>query len=148
MKKLLGLTFVLTSMVALSAPQGSKDETATMNITATVIEPLTVEAQPMAFGRIIKGIEGKATSTFTITGEEGAQVNFMIPASTDLTSKVGNKTMTVNFTTKNDGNFKRNGDGNGTLATGSNIVTVTGTIPNTDQTGTFEGTLVATVRYN
>lgn len=74
MKKILIFSFLLTtSAISFSALENSAVES-TMNITATIIKPLTVQAEPLNFGRLIPGVFGQARSTFTLKGEKNSRV--------------------------------------------------------------------------
>lgn len=75
MKKILIFSFLLaTSATSFSALENSAVES-TMNITATIIKPLTVKSNgPLDFKTLLPGVLGSARSSFTIDGEENARV--------------------------------------------------------------------------
>ena len=75
MKKKLIFSFLLaTSIISYSSLENSSVES-TMNITATIIKPLTVKSDgPLNFNTLLPGVLGTARSSFTITGEENSKV--------------------------------------------------------------------------
>ncbi|MGL4865645.1 MAG: hypothetical protein ACRC4T_21320 [Cetobacterium sp.] len=75
MKKILIFSFLLaTSAVSYSSLESSSVES-TMNITATIIKPLTVKTNgPLDFKTLLPGVLGSARSSFSITGEENTRV--------------------------------------------------------------------------
>ncbi|MGL4672602.1 DUF4402 domain-containing protein [Cetobacterium sp.] len=143
MKKLLMLLSLTLAVSAFAAPQGDSEKSADMNITARVIDPLTVVAEPMEFGDIIKGSTATADADFTIKGEASQGITLTIDSIAKLTttdgkelpislSNVGNGVMSLNLDT--DGNYVRNiiGTLNPTAATAS---------------GEYSGTITARVQY-
>ncbi|WP_281700308.1 hypothetical protein [Cetobacterium somerae] len=75
MKKILIFSFLLAATsISYSALENSAVES-TMNITATIIKPLTVQSNgPLEFGTLLPGVFGDARSTFTLKGEENSRV--------------------------------------------------------------------------
>lgn len=75
MKKILMFSFLLaTSTISYSSLQNSTVE-GTMNITATIITPLTIQAdKDLDFGNILPSAVNHAFSSFTIKGEKNARV--------------------------------------------------------------------------
>ncbi|MEG0235384.1 MAG: hypothetical protein RR523_02215 [Cetobacterium sp.] len=75
MKKILIFSFLLAATsVTYSSLENSAVES-TMNITATIIKPLTVQSNgPLEFGTLLPGVFGDARSTFTLKGEENSRV--------------------------------------------------------------------------
>lgn len=142
MKKLitlLSLTMAMTAFGATTTPQGNTEKTGDMNITATVIRPLTVTAQPMAFNKVIQGATASANSNFTITGENSENIKVTIPETVTLTN--GQNTLNVAITRTIPTNL---GD------TGTITVPVSGSITTSTSTATgeYSGTLTARVQYN
>ncbi|MCQ8213508.1 hypothetical protein NON08_13455 [Cetobacterium somerae] len=75
MKKILICSFLLAiSSFSYSSEEGY-DAEATMNITATIIKPLTVQSNgPLEFGTLLPGTIGTSRSSFTIDGEKYSKV--------------------------------------------------------------------------
>ncbi|MGL4538850.1 MAG: DUF4402 domain-containing protein [Cetobacterium sp.] len=139
MKKLLILLSLTTAMTAFGAPHGNSVESATMNINATVIRPLTVEAENMEFGRVIQGSEATATARYTITGEPGQPITIELSAPTELINKANNSKLPITLTYTKPTQIANNGDAsfdiNGELT------------PETTHSGVYEGQVVARVQY-
>ena len=141
MKKLLILLSLTTAMTAFGiAPQGNTVEESNMDVTATVIKPLTVEATEMEFGRVIQGNNATASSNYKISGEKGELISVEIPSTVELTSTTGDKmTATIEYQ-----NLPTSIGANG-----SSIASVDGHLEvSSDQAvGTYTGTLTARVQY-
>ncbi|MCQ9627455.1 hypothetical protein [Cetobacterium somerae] len=75
MKKILIFSFLLAATsISYSALENSAVES-TMNITATIIKPLTVQVDgALDFGNILASSTSHAYSSFTVKGEENAKV--------------------------------------------------------------------------
>lgn len=97
MKRILLLAAMLSSVVLAQGETSSKNE-ATMNISARVIKPLTVEKSgDLDFGTLVQGEFKGARAHFIVTGEPGEQVevtydgiqeydennNFIVPLSNE-----------------------------------------------------------------
>ncbi|MGL5314296.1 MAG: DUF4402 domain-containing protein [Peptostreptococcaceae bacterium] len=143
MKKLLTLLSLTLSMTAFAAPQGNDDVNGNMNVTARVIAPLTItQTGDLAFGNIIKGKSADATSSYSITGEGGAGINFTISETLELTHDTrSNEKLIVQITPTIPTNL--NDDGTASLGIAGVI-----DIPENQLSGSYSGTLVAAVRYN
>ncbi|MEG0135555.1 MAG: DUF4402 domain-containing protein [Cetobacterium sp.] len=142
MKKLitlLSLTMAMTAFGVTTAPQGNEEKTGDMNISAIIITPLTVRAGEMAFGRVIQGSEATATANFIIAGEKDENITVTIPETVTLT----NGENTLNVAIARDIPTNLGTTGTITVPVNGSIVTSSSTT-----TGTYEGTLTATVRYN
>lgn len=139
MKKLITLLSLTMAMAAFGAPQGDVEKTGDMNITATVIKPLTVTAQPMAFNKVIQGATATAKANFTIKGESRENITVTIPETVTLTN--GKNSLNVAITRTIPTNL---GDA------GEVTVPVNGSIEtsNSTATGEYSGTLIARVQYN
>ena len=123
-----------------TTPQGNTLKSTSMNVSARVIAPLTINATPMEFGDIIKGTEATAEGTYTITGENNQLFTFSITPITHLTN--GSHTLTIELDGINDLPDRiTNGD---TLTH-----TLTGTLRPSETTvaGTYTGTITATIIY-
>ncbi|MBC2850818.1 DUF4402 domain-containing protein [Cetobacterium sp. 8H] len=149
MKKLITLLSLTMAMTAFGAPQGNTEKTGDMKITATVITPLTVVAQPMQFNKIIKGtttpVTATATANFSITGEQGETVTVTIPNTVTLINKANNQNqlaVAISGTTGEPTAMN--------LETSTISIPVTGTITTNSSTATgeYEGNLTARVTYN
>ncbi|MGL5989379.1 DUF4402 domain-containing protein [Cetobacterium sp.] len=143
MKKLLMLLSLTLAVSAFGAPQGDSQQSADMKITARVIDPLTVVAEPMQFGDIIKGTTANADSTFTIKGEPSQGITLTIDGINELSNANGDKLAivlkgfvngTVKTTLANDGNLVKKIEGS--LTPDLNTVS-----------GEYSGTLTARVQY-
>ncbi|MHA4990715.1 hypothetical protein [Cetobacterium somerae] len=74
MKKILISSLLLMSSLSYSSLENSAVESS-MNITATIIKPLTVQSNgPLDFGNILPATTSHAYSSFTVKGEENANV--------------------------------------------------------------------------
>lgn len=118
MKKILIFSFLLiASAISYSSLENSTVES-TMNITATIIKPLTVQSNgPLEFGTLLPGVLGAARSSFTIDGEENSRVkitfngleaeddNFGVPITLDGSS---NDSFMVYFNCTTDSQEKIN----------------------------------------
>lgn len=139
MKKLITLLSLTLASSAFALTNG--DASANMNITARVIQPLTVKAEKMDFGKIIKGSTATSDSRFLVSGESGEKVSIDIPKTASLIGP-NNENIEVAIKTTNAGQQ--------TLSATATEVGIHGTLPTTDKTvtGTYAGTLTASVRYN
>ncbi|MEG0300877.1 DUF4402 domain-containing protein [Cetobacterium sp.] len=143
MKKLITLLSLTMAMTAFGAtttpPQGNTEKSGDMNITATVITPLRVNAEPMVFGKVIQGTKATANANFTITGEKGENITVNIPETVTLESD--ENTLNVAIARNIPTNL-------GT--TGTITVPVNGSIETNSSTATgeYSGTLTARVTYN
>ncbi|MGL6024715.1 MAG: hypothetical protein ACRC0F_08870 [Cetobacterium sp.] len=144
MKKLLTLLSLALTVSAFGAPTGNKEESATMNVTATVIRPLTIKATDMAFGTIIQGTKANATGTYTLAGEPGAQVDITADIPEFLSNEVTRTGLPISFTGLSKQKQALTLDGNGNF-----VIDITGSVnPTTDTvTGEYKGTIVARVQY-
>lgn len=143
MKKLLILLSLTTAMTAFGAtPQGNTEEAATMNVTATVIKPLTiVKTGDMDFGNIIQGTNtNTADSSYTITGEKGQPIVVTIDDSVLLSNEKARTSLVVGIKTQLPKSLDTNGNAN---------VSVQGflNVPKEQHVGTYTGTLTARVQY-
>ncbi|MGL5051816.1 MAG: DUF4402 domain-containing protein [Fusobacteriaceae bacterium] len=141
MKKLLMLLSLTLAVSAFGAPQGDSQQSADMEITARVIDPLTVVAEPMQFGDIIKGTTAEALGTFTIKGEPNQSMKFTIDSTASLKGP-DNNTLAISFDGLDDLPTSVNADGKiihsikGILTPNANTVS-----------GEYSGTLTARVQY-
>lgn len=81
-KHILFLSLILSISSFSSANGADKNENSNekMNITATVIEPLTVVSKgDINFGNILPGSVTSASSGYTITGEKDAKIEITFP---------------------------------------------------------------------
>lgn len=141
MKKLLILLSLTTAMTAFGAPQGNSEDSATMNINATVIKPLTITAKDMKFGTVIQGTRATATGEYTIDGEPGEKFEVTLSDLQSLKRTGSDDTLDISFA-----NFviPHNLDGSGKAS--FNMV---GTISPTNETltGEYTGSITARVQY-
>ncbi len=140
MKKLLILLSLTTAMTAFGAPHGNTEEAATMNVTATVIKPLTiVKTGDMDFGNIIQGTNTTTDSGYTITGEKGQPIIVTIDDSV-LSNEKARTSLVVGIKTQLPKSLDTNGNAN---------VSVQGflNVPKEQHVGTYTGTLTARVQY-
>jgi|GEM_PF-3466661 len=140
MKKLLILLSLTTAITTFGAPVGNTLNESNMDVTATVIKPLTVEATKMEFGKVIQGSNAIASSSYKISGEEGELISVEIPSSVELTSTTGDKmTATIEYR-----NLPTSIGANG-----STIAAVDGhlRVASDQAVGTYSGTLTARVQY-
>ena len=131
MKKLLILLSLTTAMTAFGAPHGNTEEAATMNVTATVIKPLTiVKTGDMDFGNIIQGTNTTTDSGYTVT----------IDDSVLLSNEKAKTSLVVGIKTQLPKSLDTNGNAN---------VSVQGflNVPKEQHVGTYTGTLTARVQY-
>lgn len=149
MKKLLILLSLTTAMTAFAdapttlpaskAPQGNTEKYDTMNITATVITPLTVRASTMEFGRVIQGAKANAIGRYTITGEPGQDITVELTTPSQLKNTSNNTTLAITLTYAAPTQIADNGDAsfniNGELT------------PDTNHSGVYEGEIIARVQY-
>ena len=161
MKKILIFSFLLaTSAISYSALDNSAVES-TMNITATIIKPLTVQADgALDFGNILASSTSHAYSSFTVKGEENAKVkisfdnlssdgsSFTVPIYSNSKDFFN---ITFNCTTKNSpGNFL-NHTNNTILLTdgGESTLSIAATAqPRKDQTpGKYTGQITMRATY-
>lgn len=140
MKKLLLLLSLTTAMTAFGAPQVNPKEEGKMDVTATVISPLTVIASKMEFGKIIQGSSAKASSEYQIKGETGELITVEIPDKVELTSNSGDK-MTAKITYKNLPTSI--GDNGSSTAAIDGHLDITPDQP----VGNYSGVLIARVQY-
>ncbi|MCQ9628454.1 DUF4402 domain-containing protein [Cetobacterium somerae] len=141
MKKLLILLSLTTAMTAFGAPHGNTEEAATMNVTATVIKPLTiVKTGDMDFGNIIQGTNTTTDSGYTITGEKGQPIIVTIDDSVLLSNEKAKTSLVVGIKTQLPKSLDTNGNAN---------VSVQGflNVPKEQHVGTYTGTLTARVQY-
>lgn len=140
MKKLLILLSLTTATTAFGAPQGNSINKGDMEITATVIKPLTVIATSMEFGQVIQGSKTTASSNYQITGEKGQPITIEIPSTVELASISGD-TMTATIEYKNLPNSIGE--------SGSTNVAVNGhlNVASEQAVGNYTGTLTARVQY-
>ena len=141
MKKLLILLSLTTAMTAFVAPHGNTEEAATMNVTATVIKPLTiVKTGDMDFGNIIQGTNTTTDSGYTITGEKGQPIIVTIDDSVLLSNEKAKTSLVVGIKTQLPKSLDTNGNAN---------VSVQGflNVPKEQHVGTYTGTLTARVQY-
>ena len=141
MKKLLILLSLTTSMTAFGAPHGNTEKAATMNVTATVIKPLTiVKTGDMDFGNIIQGTNTTTDSGYTITGEKGQPIIVTIDDSVLLSIEKAKTSLVVGIKTQLPKSLDTNGNAN---------VSVQGflNVPKEQHVGTYTGTLTARVQY-
>lgn len=141
MKKLLILLSLTTAMTAFGAPHGNTEEAATMNVTATVIKPLTiVKTGDMDFGNIIQGTNTTTDSGYTITGEKGQPIIVTIDDSVLLSNEKARTSLVVGIKTQLPKSLDTNGNAN---------VSVQGflNVPKEQHVGTYTGTLTARVQY-
>ena len=141
MKKLLILLSLTTSMTAFGAPHGNTEKAATMNVTATVIKPLTiVKTGDMDFGNIIQGTNTTTDSGYTITGEKGQPIIVTIDDSVLLSNEKAKTSLVVGIKTQLPKSLDTNGNAN---------VSVQGflNVPKEQHVGTYTGTLTARVQY-
>ena len=150
MKKLLILLSLTTAMTAFAdtpttlpaskGPQGNAEKSATMNINATVIRPLTVEAENMEFGRVIQGTEATATAKYTIKGEPNQAITITIDKPTELTNPTNKVNLPITLTHNEPNVLDNSGDAS---------FDINGSItPSNKHLGAYTGTIVATVIYN
>ncbi|WP_298065362.1 DUF4402 domain-containing protein [uncultured Cetobacterium sp.] len=141
MKKLLILLSLTTAITAFGAPHGNTEKAATMNVTATVIKPLTiVKTGDMDFGNIIQGTNTTADSGYTITGEKGQPIIITIDDSVSLSNAMSKTPLVVGIKTQLPNSLDKDGNAH---------VSVQGflTVPNNQTVGTYTGTLTARVQY-
>lgn len=144
MKKLLILLSLTTAMTAFGAPQGNTEETATMNINATVIKPLTVSViKSMEFGTVIQNNTATATGQYLIDGEPGEKVTVTTTFPEVLYNKTSRSNLPIqlNIPMPLTG-YTLNEDGKLPLSIHGSI-TPTKETP----TGTYEGQITARVQY-
>ncbi len=146
MKKLITLLSLTMAMTAFGAPQGNTDKEGKMNITAEVIQPLTVTAdKDMDFGKVIQGNTATAESKFIITGESGENITVTIPEKVTLSNTKSNQNKLNVLITKRGLSTTNLGP------SGSIEIPVYGLITPTKEntpTGTYTGEFTAQVRYN
>ncbi|MGL4671685.1 hypothetical protein [Cetobacterium sp.] len=143
MKKLLTLLSLTLSMTAFAAPQGNSEQSATMNINATVIKPLRIQVtQNMDFGTVIQGSSAEATGTYKITGEPGQGITINTTLPEGLTNNINKAILPIAFNsiTKNIEGLNQNGEF---------YFNITGTIEPTEgtQIGNYTGEIIARVQY-
>ncbi|MGL4999847.1 MAG: DUF4402 domain-containing protein [Cetobacterium sp.] len=142
MKKLLMLLSLTLAVSAFGAPQGNSEQSATMNISATVIKPLTIEKiTDMEFGSIIQGSKANATSGYSIKGEAGQSIAITIDSSVLLTHETTKSSIIVGIRTSPPHSLDKNG--NATLSVDGFLETTSN-----QEIGKYNGTLVAKVQYN
>ncbi|WP_297431930.1 hypothetical protein [uncultured Cetobacterium sp.] len=144
MKKLLILLSLTTAMTAFGTTLQGSEDSATMNINATVIKPLTVTVvDHMNFGTVIQGNEATATGKYSIEGHPGETVFITTTLPTTLTNNITKSGLGITFDTNISLNVNKL-DANGKLP-----FDITGTITPTTSTptGTYEGQIVARVQY-
>ncbi|MGL6130528.1 MAG: hypothetical protein ACRCZ9_02800 [Fusobacteriaceae bacterium] len=142
MKKLLTLLSLALTVSAFGAPTGNESKEATMNVTATVIKPLTIiVAQDMSFGTIIQGTEAKATGIYTLAGEPGAKVDIKTTFPEALSNNVSRSELPITFTALNN-DYSLDNSGNLSVNINGSVTPTTATV-----TGLYEGTIVARVQY-
>ncbi len=149
MKKLLLLTLAI-SAVSFAAPAGNSDQSASMNIKARIIKPLTVETNgDIDFGKVIQGAEATSTGKqFTISGEKAENVIVTINDqsnldSIQLTSTATQDKLTVDLEGANGGTITLDGNGNHTLPITAKITTANSNVA----PATYQGTLTTKVIY-
>lgn len=77
--RLLAGAATLALTATLGATPGIAQETATMDVSATVAQDCSLTVQgPLAFGDIVPGDEGSASSSFTVDCASGGEVNIEI----------------------------------------------------------------------
>ena len=129
------------AMTTFAAPHGNEEKSATMNITATVIKPLTIaKTGDMDFGNIIQGTTATADSGYTITGEKGQPIIVTIDNSVLLSNQKAKTSLAVGIKTQLPKSLDKDGNAN---------VSVQGflNVPKDQHVGTYTGTLVARVQY-
>ena len=141
MKKLLTLLSLTMAMTAFgtTTPQGNEEKSATMNITATVIKPLTIEkTQDMTFGNIIQEKEAKATGRYRITGEPNQGITITVTPLQALTG--ANDSLAIRLDSTLPTNIDESGDAS---------FDIVGTItPSSTNLGYYSGSITAKVVYN
>ncbi len=140
MKKLLILLSLTTAITTLGAPSGNSVNKGDMEITATVIKPLTVIATSMEFGQVIQGSKTTASSNYQITGEKGQPITIEIPNTVELASISGD-TMVATIEYRNLPNSIGE--------SGSTNFNVYGDlkVASEQAVGNYTGTLTARVQY-
>ncbi|MGL5053925.1 MAG: hypothetical protein ACRC5W_10100 [Cetobacterium sp.] len=99
MKKILIFSFLLGITSLGYSDTGSSSSEATMNITATVIKPLTIKSDgPLNFGILVAGNLNTARSTFSIEGDKNSSVKISFEG---LTSNGATFTTPI-YLTKNE----------------------------------------------
>ncbi|MGL4987746.1 MAG: hypothetical protein ACRCZO_20340 [Cetobacterium sp.] len=145
MKKLLTLLSLALTVSAFGAPTGNKEESATMNVTATVIKPLTIKVtKDMAFGTIIQGTKADATGAYAVAGEPGATVDITTTLPKTLTNATRSAGLDIDFEGLSEGKTSLTLNESGNLA-----LNINGSInPTTDTpTGEYSGEIIARVQY-
>lgn len=140
MKKLL-LGLLALSTVAF----GSNSEVSgTMNVTATIIKPLTIVANSdMEFGKLMQGVKEVANAKFNITGESMNGISVTYDKNVVLRhSEDRNQTINVTITDYFNPTHLNN--------EGKSEITLHGTIDvsQNQMPGNYSGELVAKVMYN
>ncbi|MGL4672601.1 DUF4402 domain-containing protein [Cetobacterium sp.] len=142
MKKLLMLLSLTLATSTFASLQSNSEQSATMNINAIVIKPLTIEKiADMEFGSIIQGNKANATSAYSIKGEAGQGITVTVDNSVLLQHENTNSTMTVGIRTAPPHSLNK--DGNATLSVDGILETA-----QNQEVGKYTGTLVAKVQYN
>ncbi|MCQ8212278.1 hypothetical protein NON08_07050 [Cetobacterium somerae] len=144
MKKLLTLLSLTMAMTTFAAPHGNEEKSATMNITATVIRPLTVEVvDHMNFGTVIQGNKVTATGKYLINGEPGQKITVTTTFPENLFNVVSRSTLPIelNMPMPLTG-YALGTDGELPLNIYGSITPSTETAP-----GTYKGQIIARVQY-
>lgn len=104
MKKILVFSFLLgIGSLSYSNVSSSGNNEATMDITATIIKPLTVQSNgPLNFGSLLPGVIGTARSSFTLSGEENARVKITFDG---LEAQEDNFEIPITSTSNSDSSF-------------------------------------------
>ena len=178
MKYLVGAATAALMLVgasgAMAAANSSSD---TANVSATIIQPITVQkTQDLAFGTIVKPSSASSTVTltaaatpvrtvtgsdgialasttptdgkFTVTGEGGQSFTLSIPASINMS---GPSSSSITVTTSNDAGCTSACALSGSLGSPGTLSFNVGgsfTLPSTQTTGLYSGSVTATATYN
>ncbi|MGL5378138.1 MAG: hypothetical protein ACRDAT_07690 [Cetobacterium sp.] len=144
MKKILILLSLALTVSAFGAIVGNQEKESEMNITATVIRPLTIKSTDMTFGTIIQGAKADAIGTYTLAGEPGAKVDITADIPEFLSNEVTKTGLPISFKGLSKQKQALTLDGSGNF-----VIDITGSVnPTTDTvTGDYKGTIVARVQY-